>query len=378
MATILFVMKYPLHRQENLKGKFDGQLAAVRGLGHQAYAIGWDEEGMWLLGDGTRELLQKNPLARMPGYDHTVIFADLMAAALRALREKPIDAMYLRYMPTFRSAVKTVEQLKKQGGKLILEFPTYPREQENSRSLLRRPVFAYADRVLKRIHPMVDLYTLIGEPCDGQLDGRPAMNIVNGIHVEGLPLHVANGKDPTVRLLALASMAGWHGYDRILRSLAAYEGPAKVELHFVGGDGDGSLAKWQQLAQELGLQGRARFHGPLYGDALNETVARCDVGVGSLGMFRFGLHSGMTLKLREYMARGLPFVYAVDDPAIPEGERFCLRAPNDESPISMEKIVAFAAQSKADAGLPADMRAYARAHMSWEGVLKAALEAAGL
>ena len=31
MPTILFVMKYPLHRKENLKAKFDGQLAAAGG-----------------------------------------------------------------------------------------------------------------------------------------------------------------------------------------------------------------------------------------------------------------------------------------------------------------------------------------------------------
>ncbi|MDD3213063.1 MAG: glycosyltransferase, partial [Eubacteriales bacterium] len=317
MPTILFLMKYPLHRQENLKAKFDGQLAAARALGWDTYCIGWDERGMSLIGSGTSVFLRRNRFARMRGYDHTLIFPDLMAAARKAMRTIHVDVLYLRYMPTFAGAVKTIRQLKAQGGKLILEYPTYPKEAENSRFFLRRQVFRYTDSVLAKINPMVDLYTLIGAPCGGTLEGRPAMNIVNGVNVTALPPHTPNPGGTAVRLLALASMSGWHGYDRILRSLAAYQGDADVRIEFVGGEGDGSLAKWRALSGELGLADRVTFHGALYGDALNAAVASCDVGVGSLGMYRYGLAQGMTLKLREYMARGLPFVTAVDDPALP-------------------------------------------------------------
>ena len=156
-----------------------------------------------------------------------------------------------------------------------------------------------------KINPLVDLYTLIGDDCGGTLHGRPAMNTVNGIDVGRLPKHAprANAKD--IRLLALASMSGWHGYDRILRSLAGYRGDADVRIDFVGGDGDGSLAKWKLLADELNVADRVTFHGPRYGDALETIVSRsATLGIGSLGMFRYGLKRGMTLKAREYMARG--------------------------------------------------------------------------
>ena len=52
MPTILFVMKYPLHRKENLKAKFDGQLAAARALGWDAYCIGWDAHGGYVVAAG--------------------------------------------------------------------------------------------------------------------------------------------------------------------------------------------------------------------------------------------------------------------------------------------------------------------------------------
>ena len=374
MPTILFVMKYPLHQKENLKTKFDGQLAAARALGWDACCIGWDEHGMALLGPDGAIPLRRNAMARLRGYDHTKIFFDLMAATREAMRHIHVDVLYLRYMPTFPGALRTVRQLKAQGGRLVLEYPTYPPEAENNRFFLRRQVFRLSDRVLTKIHPLVDLYTLIGEPCGGSLRGRPAMNIVNGVNVSAFPPHTPNAGSSTVRLLALASMSGWHGYDRLLCSLAAYNGETPVAIEFAGGDGDGSLATWKSLAQSLGLTDRVTFHGPLYGDALNALVARCDVGVGSLGMYRYGLSQGMTLKLREYLARGLPFVSAVDDPALPADADFALRVPNDDTPIDMNAIVAFAQKVRADATLSTRMRAYAQANLSWEGVLRGVLE----
>jgi glycosyltransferase involved in cell wall biosynthesis len=265
MPTILFVMKYPLHRQENLKVKFNGQLAAARALKWDAYCIGWDDTGMALIGRDTMVPLLRRSRTRLPGYDHTLIFMDLMIAVRKALRLISVDVLYLRYMPTFAGALKTVRALKAQGGKLVVEYPTYPKEAENGRFFVRRQVFRHTDRVLARIHPMVDLYTLIGAPCDGTLDGRPAMNIFNGVNIEAFPPHTPNAASATVRLLALASMSGWHGYDRLLQSLAEYRGNADVRVEFVGGDGDGSLKVWRTLTTELGLANRVTFHGPLYG-----------------------------------------------------------------------------------------------------------------
>ncbi len=374
MPAILFLMKYPLHRRENLQAKFDGQMEAARALGWAVYAVGWDARGMYLLEEGKREFLCANSFAGIRGYDHTKIFPDLMKAARLALRRVKIDVLYLRYMPTFPGTLQTMRMLKKQGGKLVVEFPTYPIAQENDRFFLRRQVFRFSDRVMQKLNPWVDLYTVIGDDCGGSVNGRPAMNIVNGVDCHGQTMHAPRKEDATVRLLALASMSGWHGYDRILRSLAAYRGEADVRIDFAGGDGDGSLARWKQLAQELGLGDAVTFHGPCYGQALETVITQSDLGIGSLGMFRYGLKQGMTLKAREFMARGLPFISAVDDPALPDNHSFFLRVPNDETPISMHDVVTFAKAVKADDALPGRMRAYAEKHLSWNSVMQTILE----
>lgn len=374
MPTILFVMKYPLHRRENLKSKFDGQMDAARALGWDAYCIGWDTQGMTLIGKDTSQFLCKNTLAGVRGYDHTKIFTDLMKAARIAMRRMRFDALYLRYMPTFLNAPRTFRMLKAAGGKLILEYPTWPVAQENERFFLRRQAFRYADRVMLKIRPMVDLYTMIGQDCGGTFEGKPAVNIFNGVNVSALPLHAPRAERSDIRLLALASMSGWHGYDRIIRSLAGYRGNADVRIAFVGGDGDGSLAKWKQLAEDLNLLDRITFHGPRYGAELEQIIAESDLGIGSLAMFRYGLKQGITLKAREFMARGLPFLNAVVDYALPDGTDYYLQVPNDETPIDMAQIVAFVQSAKADPARPAAMRAYAEHNLNWTSILSPVLE----
>lgn len=377
MAAILFVMRYPLDDWENLKTKFDGQMAAVAALGHEAWFLGYDKAGVWLCGKEQRTLVRRAPLSGMPGYAKTLLYVDLMEGLKKALLLKRFDGVYLRYMRFFFNAPGALRCVKASGAKLILEHPTYPFEHGRVMSGIRRPVFWYLDRVFSRIEPLLDLYALIGDPCGPELNGVPAINIVNGVDVERVTPHV-NRPTPDIGFLALASMSRWQGYDRLIEALAAYRGDADITLHMVGGEGDGSLAEWKRLARERGVDGRVRFYGALYGSRLDEVAARCDVGIGGLGLFRKGQLCSMTLKLREYMARGLPFVYAVDDPDVPEEPRFCLRVPNDDSPIDIEELVNFARRAKADREVSGLMRAYALEHMSWQNVLKNVLGKVGI
>ena len=88
MASVLFLMRYPLDGWDNLKNKFDGQMAAVEALGHEAWFIGFNREGMWLCRGEERELLKTCALTGMPGYTKTVLYVDLMDALKAALKRR--------------------------------------------------------------------------------------------------------------------------------------------------------------------------------------------------------------------------------------------------------------------------------------------------
>jgi len=377
LASILFLMRYPLDGWDNLKNKFDGQMAAVEALGHEAWYIGFDKQGMWLCRGEEKEQLKPCALTSLPGYTKTVLYVDLMEALKKAVAKRKFDLIYMRYMPVFYNAPSAIQKAQKCGAKFIVEHPTYPFDHGRTTSLLRKPVFKYCEWVFGRMEPMIDLYTLIGDPCGETLNGIPAMNIVNGVDADRLPLHQPRDTED-IALLALASMSRWQGYDRLIESLATYQGDADVVIHMVGGEGDGSLAEWKKLAQERGVEERVIFHGEMFGEKLNALIENCDAGVGGLGLYRKKQFQSMTLKLREYMARGLPFVYAVDDPSVPDDDRFCMRLANDESAIDMAQIVSFVQKTRKEKQTPALMRLYAQTHMSWQGIFKTVLEKVGI
>lgn len=378
MADILFLMRMPMDGRDNLHAKFIGQIHGAQRLGHKVHWIGWDHEGMWLCGDGEPRLLHKNRLAKLPAYHHTFLYVDLFSALQKLSREQTYDLVYMRYMPTFFNAPKALRLMKDKGAKLMIEHPTYPANFARTTSALRRPVFLYTDHVFEKIKPMVDCYAVMGDDCGGTVDGKTAINIVNGVDVESLPLHQTPDNGSEIHLLALASMSYWQGYDRLINAMAQWKGEERFVLHMVGTEGDGSLAQWMQLAKDQGLEEQVVYEGQLHGTALDRMVARCDLGVGGLGLHRRMIKTAISLKLREYMARGLPFMYAVEDVSVPWPERFCVKVSNDDSLVDLKAVRDFVMTVRTTPGFASEMRAYACENMSWQDVLRDVFHKVGI
>ena len=378
MAKALFVMRYPLDGWDNLKNKFDGQMSAMEALGHEAWHIGYNREGMWLCRGESRTLLKSCPLYAMPGYSKTYLYVDLMTAVRKAFDHQRFDVVYMRYMPVFWNAPAAIRLIRKNGAKLIVEHPTFPPNFARTTSALRKPVFVYTDHVFEKIKPMVDFYAVMGDDCGGMVDGKPAVNIVNGVDVESLPLHVQPENGNEIHLLALASMSYWQGYDRLINAVAGWQGKETFVLHMVGTEGDGSLARWMQLARDQGIEDRVIYEGALHGESLNAMVARCDLGVGGLGLHRRKIQTAISLKLREYMARGLPFMYAVEDVSVPWPAQFCVKVSNDDNLVDLQAVRDFVLSVRCKPDIPLQMRAYAMEHMSWQEILQEVFQKVGI
>ena len=135
--------------------------------------------------------------------------------------------------------------------------------------------------------------------------------------------------------------------------------------------------EWKASAKDKGLTGHIFFHGALYGQPLDEMIDQADIGIGTLGLYRKGSNEGATLKVREYMSRGLPFIYAGNDQAITENLEFALQVPNDDTALDMKQIIEFAKKFKNADQIPGRMREYAREHMSWDSEFEKILRKVG-
>ena len=365
---LLYIVRYPVYEDFNLRGKFDGQLAAFRNLNLDVYHLVFDREYFYLVHNGQREKICKATTG-LPMYFHTKVYYDMHRAVMKAAKNIRFDYVYWRGAPSWCSSYQMAKMLKKQGAKLLYEIPTYVKAGEEPMNALRKAFSMYSKVWENKMMQYLDLMVMIftGDTTMDTFHGVPVAVIDNGVDVDAIPLRKPQTHPGEVHILALASMSYWHGYDRLIRSVSAYTGDQKVILHMVGGNDGGALPAWQKLAEELNVQDRVIFHGKMYGEELAKMFDLCDVGSNALAQYRKNLGATSELKVREYTARGLPFLCSVEDPALAHtDEPFWLKVSNDDSVPDMQEIVDFALKMRAESDHPVRMRAYATEYMTWE------------
>jgi glycosyltransferase involved in cell wall biosynthesis len=198
---------------------------------------------------------------------------------------------------------------------------------------------------------------------------KPHITIGNGFDVSSAPIR----KPPLclendLHLLCVANVNRWHGIDRILQGLAVYAGTIHVTLHIAGDSAE--LQNLQTLTEDLIISDHVIFHGFTTGEALDALFDQCHIAVGSLGIHRIGLKEASILKAREYCARGIPFIYGISDPDFTADFPYILHFSADESPIDIEKVLAFVKEVCTDPDHPQKMRCFAEEHLDWSTKMK--------
>jgi len=197
---------------------------------------------------------------------------------------------------------------------------------------------------------------------------KPHITIGNGINVGLYPLRKLDQKGKILHLLFVANVSRWHGIDRIIRGIHEYKNRHFFYLHIVG-DGK-EIPNLKKLVDNLHLSKQVIFHGFKSGTELDSLFDTCHIAVGSLGLHRIGLSESSTLKIREYCARGIPWIIACKDPDFPDDFPYILRVPPDESPIDIESVVHFAQKVCSDPDHPKKMRKYAEENLDWSIKMK--------
>lgn len=277
------------------------------------------------------------------------------------------DAIYIRKYIFDSSFVSLVKELHKKT-KVIVEIPTYPYDLEWSQ-FVDLPMLLRDRSGRKKLIGSVDRFVTFSG--DSEIFGVPCINTSNGIDISKISKRIPRKKkEPKINLVGVANVEKWHGFDRIINGLHDYYqdgGTIDICFHIVGGGA--VIPDLKGLVTGLDLNNHVVFHGPMYGDDLNGMFNRCDIGVGSFGMFRIGLNDGYTLKLREYSARGIPFIYAYNDSLIEKNRvPYCKKFSNDNTPININQIINFYDEiSKEDSGVVSDtLRGYAQKYMTWD------------
>lgn len=251
----------------------------------------------------------------------------------RAVRAFAPDLVYLRYdlflPPIWRLARKA---------------PTVVEVNSDDRAEYRRFVAFRGRRAL--VYNEVNRRRLLGAAkglvfVTGELAASPnffrydvpSTVIANGIELGNAPTP-APGHRLRAVFLGTAGQA-WHGVDKL--ATLAREAP-ELDIDLVG------YTEEQLRATVADVPGNLRVHGRLSRSEYEPLLAAADAGIGTLALHRKDMREAAPLKVREYLAAGLPVVIAYDDVDLAGIEPWwILRLPNDEANVAVhvERIRAY-------------------------------------
>lgn len=240
--------------------------------------------------------------------------------------------------------LKMLAILKKNRVIIVMEYPTYPYDKETAKEYyLYKPIF-FINKIC-RSYLKGRLDRIITFTNFEFIDGVKTIKISNAIDFSSIRLsNKLYDENKTFNLLGVAEVHFWHGYDRVISGLANYykknNWDKDVYFHIVGAGAETDMAKLKEMTSILRIGKYVQFYGNRNSNELDEFFDLADFGIASLGRHRTGIDNIKTLKNREYAARGIPFIYSETDEDF-EQMPYILKAPADESPIDICKIIEF-------------------------------------
>lgn len=229
------------------------------------------------------------------------------------LKKNPYDLMYIRqrpYMPFTKSFLKRV--------KTIVELNT---DDVGEYKALSKMMFTINNYTRHLFYSNIFAFVSVSaELCNKFCKefNKKCITIANGIEVNDYPEVNASNERPRVIFVGSPGFP-WHGMDKFLS--LANECP-EFDFHIVGSDGEN--------------KDNIYYHGYCSLDQTIKHVQDSDVGICSLSLHLNDMNEASPLKSRQYMAQGLPIIYAYKDTDLSGDEEFALKIKNSESNISDE------------------------------------------
>ncbi len=292
------------------------------------------------------------------------------------------DYIFIRY-PGWLSIFLFLLLIKKrlEGKIIVIDIPT-PRTigleeiKVSNRSKAKKILASLAEIVTGSwvLLPANKIIQYAEESCFFSLGiKRKSIKIGNGIIIdEGIPLVQESKSFECLNLIAVAQLADWHGYDRLIKAIGMLKvsHPDHLIRFTIVGAGS-ALQPLKELTNKLNLDDVISFTGLLYGSDLTKAFSGKNIAVSSLGLYRKGLNEASDLKTREYMARGLCLIGVGKDPDFPENSPYRFTIPNDTTIEPLADLLLYLYEKKLPN--PSEVRKYAIDNLSLESKIKTIL-----
>ena len=160
---------------------------------------------------------------------------------------------------------------------VVYEIPTYP--LDTNETLLYRLRDSLEMKLYSSLSGSIALTTVILRE-DIKLPGN-WISFHNGIDISNYEVTPVPELDNEIRFIAIANMADWHRYDRMIRAMHEYKGKYSIHLTVVAPDNN-TVNDLKTLVHDYNMDSMVEFVGRKEVSAIKELAGNCHMGVGQL------------------------------------------------------------------------------------------------
>lgn len=386
MKNLIYITYFDLFKSDSIgvKNKILGQLNAANKLNINTILFFISDEHLVGL-DANDEIIYKIKIEKgYTNYRHSVL--NEMKKLSKKIR---FDIVYLRFPGSIDfSILKTFKFFSQVSNDVYLELPTYPIKGELKiiikKKIKEKKYFNAALRLIVYIVHFLNSRVLLKRYIKSiitfmpykKIWNIPTIQLDNGVDIDQYPV-ITNRRnymcDSEINLVGVANLSIWHGYDRVIVGLKEYyenKNSKDVTVNFIiVGDGV-ETTNLKNMVKTYNLDKYVKFKGVLDREYIKEIYRVSDIAIGSLGMHRISVLNGSTLKVKEFCASGIPFIYAYNELLIPDNWEYALKIPANELAVDISQIIKFYNKIKLYDNYSDKMNEFAVNNFSWDCQMK--------
>lgn len=337
------------------------EIEAFRKQGFIVTYSGYLPDGVAIFDNNNNVILKKEYPIKNEVLSHLIRRTLLMNLCIEFLKRHGIryKFSYVRYHFFDKTYVRLLAALKTVSDKVIIEAHSTPKFEKGLNPMA---YIGWKDaRWNKYAKRYVDLVASMSD--EDNLWGIETVKISNGIDINSIKIHEYKGEQLELNLIAVSFEGAVHGYDRVLKGIYNYYqsgGNRTIKFHIVGT----TMKSTDFLIEKLDLQKCCIKYGPKAGKTLEEIYDIANMGVGCLANHRIGSFYGSALKTKEYIAKGIPFIYGWKEKVL-ENFEYAKCYELNEEPIDMNSVIRFY-DSLDKKNLPQKIRSCLGVEDTWE------------
>ena len=350
--------------------KVYSQIETFQKLGYEVVYCGYLEDGCAIFDNNGKIIVKKDYPISNKSIQHVIRRGMIIRLCTEYLKRNTdtFAFAYCRYHFFDKTYLSMLEIMHQKCNKVVIEAHSAPKFTDKISVMWfigKRDAkwSKFADKYVDLIASMSD------EP---KLWGIDTIKIENAIDLSRIALRKQRKDDGIVNLIAVSFERDVHGYDRLIKGIANYYqcgGIRRLRFHIVGT----VLNSTEKLIHSLNLDDICIKYGPLSGEQLDNVYDNADIAVGCLANHRIGSTYGSALKTKEYIAKGIPFIYGWNEKIL-EKFPYALKVELCEDPIDVEKLIEFY-DSLDKEGLPERIRECLSEEDKWEFQMKKVVNA---